>query len=81
AILTRQNRSAEALGCINRALDVEPDFAPALVLKGDILRKRGVRDEALGCYEQALMSMPDLAGAWLSRASVLYELGRMVDAK
>ena len=73
AILNRQGR-VEALGCVNRALDADPGFAPALVLKGDMLRKRGVREEALACYEQALNASPELVTPWLSRATVLYEL-------
>ena len=46
AALSRKNRAGEALGCLERALDREATFAPALLLKAKIL-------EQLGCHAEA----------------------------
>ena len=70
-ILARQGRQGEAVGCLERALDANPGFARALLVKGDLLRKLGLREEALACYETAVESMPGLVGAWFSRAALL----------
>ena len=52
--LARKNRPGEALGCLQRALDRDATFAPALLLKASIL-------ERLGCHAEATEVLARLA--------------------
>jgi tetratricopeptide (TPR) repeat protein len=74
-ILTELKRDKEALGCINRALDVDPRCAGALVQKGHILRGQKLHLEALAAYEGALGSGAQ-EDARAGRAAMLRALGR-----
>lgn len=52
--LARKNRTGEALGCLQRALDRDATFAPALLRKASIL-------ERLGCHAEATEVLAHLA--------------------
>jgi len=74
-ILSTRKRDNEALGCIHRALDVDPRCVDALVHKGHILLGRSFYAEALAAFETALGSGAG-ANAREGRAAVLAALGR-----
>ena len=66
----RNNQPKEALKLVLKAIEGNPEFAPALGLKGMILSKLGRYEEAIAAYERALAIDPSDAGllngyAWI----------------
>jgi len=85
--LARQGKLAEALSSHNKALELKPNWAPALHDRGDVLRAMGLFEEALANYDQALAGYDasaagslNLIEAYLNRATVLAALNRSDDA-
>jgi tetratricopeptide (TPR) repeat protein len=62
---------AEALGCCERALALNPRNAQAWVNKGLTLGELQRPDEVLDCYEHALALDPTLAPAWFNKGVTL----------
>ncbi len=62
---------APALACVDRALALQPEFADAWFLKGNILQQSGRLEECLESYECALRLRPDFAEAWNNLAAAL----------
>ena len=79
-VLGRRSRFGEALGCINRALDERAGYAPALILKAELLLKAGRRPEALECCLEPLAADSELPDHWVRRGRLFEELGRADDA-
>src|SRR5260221_12211938 len=66
-----KNRLEEALGACERSIALKPDYAPALVLKGNILLHGGRPEEAAAAYDKAVAERPDYAEAHYHRGSAL----------
>lgn len=56
--------NAEAIGCFNKALEIEPDNVLALANKGTCLYSLGQTDEAFQIFGQALKIDPSVFPAW-----------------
>jgi Flp pilus assembly protein TadD len=69
-----------ALVCLERALEVDPEFVPALGCKGTLLGQLGRDDEALACFEQIVEIDPDSGAAHYSVGLHLQNLGRIGEA-
>ena len=55
------------------AIALAPDFAPAYVARGDLLRDNDQCDLALADYDQAIKLQPDRAAVYFSRALCLFD--------
>ena len=76
----RQRRFAEAVALYQRALQVQPDYYPALLDLGDVAQMEGDAEEALRRYERAVQVNPmDHRGHFL-RGNALLELDRAAPA-
>src|SRR3954471_9039021 len=72
----RERRFAEAAELYRRALEVRPDYYPALLDLGDLAQIQGEPEEALRRYERAVAVNPvDHRGHFL-KGNALLELGR-----
>jgi tetratricopeptide (TPR) repeat protein len=61
------DRTDDALRALDLAAEAEPQFVPALVLRADVLKRRGDRDAAKALAEQAEQAARGtLADAWLA---------------
>src|SRR5258708_34653944 len=56
--LVNLNRPEEALGVVERALDVDPEHVEALRTGGIVPRGRNRYGEALDCYDRAIAVSP-----------------------
>lgn len=74
--LYEKERREEAIECYNKALELSPRSATALISKGHCLSELGRLEEALRCYEEGLRLTPGAVGVWLSKAGVEERLGR-----
>lgn len=68
------SRSAEALENYERAIELDPGYAPAYINRGHALRGAGRRSEALASYDRATDIDPRFFEALVSRAELLREL-------
>jgi tetratricopeptide (TPR) repeat protein len=62
--------SEEALQSYDVALRLHPDYAPAMVGRGHMLRILGRWDDAITAYETAIEIHPNFGDAWWSLASL-----------
>ncbi len=60
-----------ALKTLDRTLEIKPDYIPAYVEKGDILRREGRSKEAEAVYRLALSIDPKSDRAWVGLGAVL----------
>ena len=74
------SRSAEALESYERAIALDPGYAPAHINLGHALRWAGRRSEALASYDRATDIDPGFHEALLGRAEVLRELNELARA-
>ncbi len=79
-VLHRLKRFEEALTALDRALEVQPHDAEALVSRGAVLYELKRYDEALASLERALTLRPDHAMAFYNRGAVLHQLERFEEA-
>jgi len=70
----------EAITCLDRALAIDPQMAPAWGNKGCSLASLGRRDEALRCFDQALAINPLDAIVLFNKGLSLAVLGRRKEA-
>ena len=63
AALLEQRRMLAADDAFGRALELDPDWVPALEGRGDVARAQGRIEAARGYYRHALTSKADAAGA------------------
>jgi tetratricopeptide (TPR) repeat protein len=78
--LMAQGRPQEAIGHLERALRIEPDYAVAHNNLGNALIQSGRMPEAIEHLEQALRINPDYAEAHCSLGAALERDGRLQDA-
>jgi tetratricopeptide (TPR) repeat protein len=84
---TKRHRALAALGryqqaieCYDRALAIEPAYAPVWNNKAASLSALGRYQEAIQCWDRALGIDPRHANAWYGRANAAEKLGRRNEA-
>jgi tetratricopeptide (TPR) repeat protein len=70
----------EDLLAFERAIAVDPDFAPAWNNKGNALIERWRSEEAIAAYDRAIALDPNDAEAWNSKGFALIDLERSEEA-
>lgn len=78
--LAQQNRLAEALMLLDKALGLNPGYSDAHNNRGVILQQLGRMEDAVASYDKALRLRPDNPGGWYNRGNALVQLKRMDDA-
>ena len=73
-------RQEEAMGCCDKALAINPQYAEAWVCKATLLADLGRHVEAIGCYDKALAINPKHADTWCRKCLSLVALRRRNDA-
>jgi len=73
-------RFEEALGCLDKALALDPRNVNVWTNKGNSLYNLGRFEEALGCYDKALELDPYGIAAWTGKGLSLGSLGRFEEA-
>ncbi len=74
-VLSDTGKFVEATGWLERARQLRPDSADALVNVGMNLARQGALDQAITLYEQAVAIQPDLLEAHLNLSYALLSLG------
>ena len=69
-------RYDRSLALLDRALDLAPDYTPAMVDRARVLGLQGRYDEALSILDRVLAGQPDDEGALEVKASVAFWAGR-----
>lgn len=80
-IRDEQGRPDEALGLLERTVDLWPDYAPAWFRMGLIRGRRQQLERAEEMFAGAIRAAPDLAVAHLDLGVALYRQGRMREAE
>ena len=78
--LQAEGRLDVATGHYRRAIQLQPDYAPAYSNLGTALRQQGRLDEAVSQYRTALRLVPNYAEAHYNLANALAALGRPDEA-
>ncbi|WP_236504399.1 tetratricopeptide repeat protein, partial [Tychonema sp. BBK16] len=78
--LNRLKRHDEALKCLDKAIEVDSNYARAWAYKGDVLDDLKRYDEALVFYDRAIALDANYQWAWANRGSVLNNLKRYDEA-
>ena len=78
--LSQLEHYEEALGCYDRALDMNSDLKEVWNNKGLALRALQRYPEALDCFDRALALDPSFALAWNNKGRTLECLGRRIEA-
>lgn len=78
--LAKMNRLEEAAGELSLALELDPDYATARRMLGNVLNQQGKPQEALPHFEAALSSDPDSYLARYYLGMTLLRLGRKGEA-
>lgn len=75
AILAELGRIPEALGCFDKAIELNKNYKEALFLKGNALSALGsdYTDEAISCYDKAIKLDPKMARAYFNKGKLLSE--------
>jgi|GEM_PF-81459 len=74
--LYKQHRYEEAIGCYDRALEINKNAYYIWLNKGFCLYNLERYKEAIRCFDKVLKVDPDSCQAWRFKGSSLYELGR-----
>jgi tetratricopeptide (TPR) repeat protein len=74
------NKPEKAIVCFDAALEVQPDFADALIKKAAALEKMEKTDEAIACYDRAIVSEESATTALLQKGGLLNRLARYEEA-
>lgn len=77
----RQRQFAEATTAADRALQLAPQSAEALYVRGTVAHVRGDLPAALSFYDRALKISPEHVEALVSRAGVAMDQNRQADAE
>jgi regulator of sirC expression with transglutaminase-like and TPR domain len=70
----------KALAAYDRAIELDPEYTPAIAGRGDVNRLAGHHIEAIDDLSRALDLHPGLSAAYISRARAYYALGRYSEA-
>lgn len=87
SLLYRLGKLEASIACLNRSIDLRPDYADAYFNKGVIFdsfsdadRNQARLEESVRCYDAAIESNPGHADAMYNRGLVLEKLGRVEEA-
>ncbi len=80
-VLLRTDRAVEGLSLVDRALSIDPDFAPAHNTRGSLLKYLERFPAAEKAFRQALTLRPAYAEAWTNLGAVLVDMKRPADAE
>ncbi|MEE9377513.1 MAG: tetratricopeptide repeat protein, partial [Candidatus Lokiarchaeia archaeon] len=75
-----QNQFQNLLDFTNAALEINPKFTKALIVKGIVLYNLGQYEEALKCYDKAIEIDPNDKRAWVNKGVALRDLGQHDEA-
>ena len=78
--LTALGRDEEAIGCYDKALEIDPRYADAWNNKGLALGHLGRHEEAIGCFDKAIAIDPRRVQAWNNKGLALGHPGRHEEA-
>jgi tetratricopeptide (TPR) repeat protein len=78
--LNRLKRRDEALECLEKAIEIDSNYARAWAKRGDVLDDIKRYDEALTSFDSALELDPNYKWAWANRGNVLDNLKRYDEA-
>jgi tetratricopeptide (TPR) repeat protein len=70
----------EAVACLEKALEINPDFADAWEAKGICFHYAGRYEDAVSCYDRAVWICKEHSSAWLNRGYALARLERHDEA-
>jgi len=73
-------RYTEALAACDRALQLDPAYAPAYALKANLLAQIGQYEQSLGLFDQAIRLNPTDAGSYACKGLAQSKLGRYKEA-
>lgn len=73
-------RYTEALASCDRAMQLDPVYAPAYALKANLLAQTGQYEQSLGVFDQAIQLNPTDAGSYACKGLALSKLGRYEEA-
>jgi tetratricopeptide (TPR) repeat protein len=74
------NRYSDALFCVVKAIEADPDNAPAWHEKGRILAQLGKTEESLACYDKAIALRPETAVYYHNKGDTLAIFGEYEEA-
>src|SRR6202008_4456577 len=80
AALHEDGRTADAIAHYRRAIEIQPDYAPAFNNLGVALRASGSVDAAIDAYQRALSIAGDYPDAHYNLANALLERRRPTEA-
>lgn len=63
-VLDRLLKYEEAIVALEKAIELDPDYADAYIGKGTTLHQLGKYEEALEAYDKVIELKPDYAGAY-----------------
>jgi len=73
-------RHEEAIACYDKALELNADFAQAMLNKGVALFSLGRAKESVEWYDRALKANPKLESAWTNKGVAMKALGKLPQA-
>ncbi len=79
-ILAAQGRTADAILCYRKTLQLEENYVPALVNLGNALQSQGHYEDACVSYGRAIRRQPGCAAAVGNLGNALRALGRLDEA-
>jgi tetratricopeptide (TPR) repeat protein len=78
--LSNLNRPQEAIECLDRAIEIQPNSHITWVNKGNVLTKIGRLPEAIQCFDRALEINPNYPDAWTRKGNAFNQLLRPHEA-
>jgi tetratricopeptide (TPR) repeat protein len=78
--LAQQSKPDEAIQALDKAIEIDPQYAEAWNSKGDTLYNQYKFDEAIQAYDKAIEINPQYADAWSGKGYVLYGVGKNDEA-
>ena len=82
ALICRRLEDVEAArGHLRRAVQINPNYAKALVELGELSMRTGATDEAVACLEQAVRAGADWADVHVRLGDLLRQIGRSSSAR
>lgn len=71
----------EAIECLNKALEMNPQLAAAWDTKGNVLKRLRHYNEALDCFDKAIRINPQDKSVWINKGALLHDyLGKPNEA-